>query len=81
MIVLHSLFFFFFFFTNINVALSLSISTGALYVRKYFKEEAKRNALEMVEDIRTEFIKILQDLEWMDASTRCVMRSLVNLIN
>ncbi|KAF4525127.1 hypothetical protein B566_EDAN005069 [Ephemera danica] len=49
---------------------SLSISTGALYVRKYFKEEAKKNALDMVEDIRAEFMKILKELEWMDDSTR-----------
>lgn len=52
------------------VAGSLSISTGALYVRKYFKEEAKKNAVEMVADIRAEFGKILQKVEWMDDDTR-----------
>ena len=41
-----------------------------MYVRKYFKDEAKRNALDMVEDIRAEFMDILRNLEWMDDSTR-----------
>lgn len=38
---------------------SLAISVGSMYVRKYFKEDAKKNALEMVDDIRQEFRKIL----------------------
>lgn len=49
---------------------SLPISVGALYVRKHFKEDAKRNALEMVSGIRTEFEKILAKVPWMDAITR-----------
>lgn len=49
---------------------SLSISVGALYVRKYFKEDSKRNALEMVNGIRKEFEKILNNVDWMDDETR-----------
>ncbi|XP_012252045.2 neprilysin-2 isoform X2 [Athalia rosae] len=49
---------------------SLSISTGALYVRKYFNENAKQNAVEMVADIRRQFTKILEKVEWMDETTR-----------
>ncbi|XP_015600086.1 neprilysin-2 isoform X3 [Cephus cinctus] len=49
---------------------SLSISVGALYVRKYFKEDAKKTAVEMVADIREEFTKILKKIEWMDEETR-----------
>lgn len=41
---------------------SFSISVGALYVRKYFKEDAKKNAVEMVSDIREEFMKILKQV-------------------
>ncbi|XP_015511770.2 neprilysin-2 isoform X1 [Neodiprion lecontei] len=52
------------------VAGSLASSTGALYVRKYFKEDAKKNAVEMVADIRQEFTKILEKVEWMDEKTR-----------
>lgn len=43
-----------------TVSGSLAISVGAMYVRKYFKEDAKKNALEMVADIREEFTKILK---------------------
>jgi len=39
---------------------SLAISVGSIYVRKYFKEDAKKTALEMVNDIRKEFTKILK---------------------
>jgi len=39
---------------------SLAISVGSIYVRKYFKEDAKKTALEMVNDIRAEFTKILK---------------------
>lgn len=49
---------------------SLSISVGAIYVRKYFKEDAKKNALEMVADIKEEFTKILKKVDWMDDETR-----------
>lgn len=41
-----------------------------MYVKKYFKEEAKQTALEMVHDIREEFNKILRSLDWMDDETR-----------
>lgn len=52
------------------VSSSLSISVGALYVRKYFNEDSKKEALEMVTGIREEFAKILQEVEWMDDVTR-----------
>lgn len=39
---------------------NLGLSVGALYVRKYFNEDAKKSAVEMVTDIRKEFRKILQ---------------------
>lgn len=49
---------------------SLSISVGAMYVRQYFNEDAKKNAIEMVADIRQEFTKILKKVDWMDAKTK-----------
>ncbi|XP_026670737.1 neprilysin-2 isoform X1 [Ceratina calcarata] len=53
-----------------TVSGSLAISVGAMYVRKYFKEDAKKNAVEMVADIREEFTKILKKVDWMDDETR-----------
>ncbi|XP_014207875.1 neprilysin-2-like [Copidosoma floridanum] len=48
----------------------LLISVGALYVRKYFNKDAKSTVVEMVSDIRNEFIKILHTIDWMDNKTR-----------
>ncbi|XP_059610149.1 neprilysin-2-like [Phlebotomus argentipes] len=49
---------------------SFSIALGALYVRKHFREDAKKTALEMVNGIRSEFQKILTTVPWMDDKTR-----------
>lgn len=49
---------------------SLPISVGALYVRKYFPEESRQSAIELVDNIRDEFINILHHVPWMDLETR-----------
>ena len=41
----------------------LPLSVGAMYVRKYFNEEAKKKAVEMVMDIRQQFYKILKQVK------------------
>lgn len=49
---------------------SLPISVGALYVRKYFSRESKEAAVELVNNIRSEFVDILHGLSWMDDQTK-----------
>lgn len=49
---------------------SLPISVGALYIRKYFREDSKRAALDMVNDIKSVFVDILKKVDWMDEVTR-----------
>ncbi|KAH9628009.1 hypothetical protein HF086_017984 [Spodoptera exigua] len=49
---------------------NMSIAVGALYIRKYFNENSKANALEMVNDIRQQFRKTLNEVDWMDEKTR-----------
>lgn len=49
---------------------SLSTGSGALYVRKYFKQNAKDAALQMVNSIKEEFERILKKVSWMDDTTR-----------
>lgn len=49
---------------------NLQIATSALYVRKYFNQESKDVALEMVNSIRKEFEGILGSITWMDEKTR-----------
>ncbi|CAL4164070.1 unnamed protein product, partial [Meganyctiphanes norvegica] len=48
----------------------LRIAIAAPYVRKYFKEDAKHAADEMVTYIQEEFDNILHNIEWMDDATR-----------
>lgn len=47
-----------------------NLATGALYIRRYFNEDSKRAALEMVSDIRRTFVKILREIDWMDRVTK-----------
>lgn len=49
---------------------SLPLSVGALYIRKYFHEDSRKAAMEMVKDIKVEFEKILNKVDWMDEVTR-----------
>lgn len=49
---------------------SLPIAVGALYVRRYFNEEARQAAIDVMEDIREAFIYILYKVPWMDEKTR-----------
>ncbi|KRT83251.1 Peptidase [Oryctes borbonicus] len=49
---------------------SLTIAADALYVRRYFKEDARKSAQELVHNIRTEFRETLKEVDWMDEDTR-----------
>lgn len=48
----------------------LSPSIGALYVRRYFNDQSKHHAIEIVENIRSSFIDILHKVKWMDEETK-----------
>jgi len=49
---------------------SLNIASAALYVRKYFNEEAKSKAVNLVKDLRAAFFDMLQNVDWMDEGTK-----------
>jgi len=49
---------------------SLANAVGSLYVNQFFKKEAKSAALEMVKQIRKQFMTILSELDWMDDATK-----------
>ncbi|XP_011707585.1 PREDICTED: membrane metallo-endopeptidase-like 1 [Wasmannia auropunctata] len=48
----------------------MSYSVKSMYVKKYFKEDTKKTVFEMVDNIRQEFIKILNKIKWMNETTR-----------
>ena len=52
------------------VTFSLANAMGSLYVRKFFQEDAKAAAVEMVNDIKETFFEILDTIDWMDEETR-----------
>ncbi|XP_050064129.1 neprilysin-2-like isoform X3 [Aphis gossypii] len=47
-----------------------SLVVGSLYVKRFFDENAKKNAIEMVNGIKEEMYKILSSNDWMDDETR-----------
>lgn len=47
----------------------MPILAGALYVRKYFDQDSKKHALEMVHYIKEAFAESLRELDWMDEKT------------
>lgn len=58
----------------------LSTAAGALYIRKFFRPEAKHTAAEMVEHIRREFKEVLKQNTWMDAKTKLAANNKVDAI-
>ncbi|XP_046984045.1 neprilysin-2-like isoform X1 [Schistocerca americana] len=52
------------------VATGMPLAVGSIYVRRFFDKEAKNAALEMVDDIRQEFLHMLQEVDWMDEGTK-----------
>ncbi|XP_076320218.1 neprilysin-2-like [Tachypleus tridentatus] len=49
---------------------NFGVALASLYVRNHFQEESKQSALEIVNYIHKEFIKMLDELQWMDEKTR-----------
>lgn len=58
----------------------LSTAVGAMYIRKYFRRDAKQTAERMVEQIRKEFKDILKTNEWMDDKTKLAANKKVDAI-
>lgn len=52
-----------------------------MFVRKYFKEESKKSALEMVNTIKKEFEDILKNIKWMGEKTREAALKKINTMN
>ena len=54
----------------IVVSNSLKIANGALHIRKYFQQDSKATAIEMVDNIKKEFEINLKNVAWMDKTTK-----------
>lgn len=49
---------------------TLGTALSAFYVKNHFNRQSKAAALEMVDYIRREFMRILEQVDWMDEETR-----------
>jgi putative endopeptidase len=54
---------------------------GQIYVKEYFKEDAKAKMLEMVNNLQTAFKKIIDSLDWMSDSTKIRAKEKVTAIS
>lgn len=55
---------------NIVSSGHFSVALSALYVRKHFNKDEKKLVKEMVNSIKSEFKKMLEENSWMDANTK-----------
>ena len=53
-------------------------AVGRLYVEKNFDESSKKAALEMIQNIQSEFKKILEEVTWMDEASKVPAREKAN---
>ncbi|XP_059061160.1 neprilysin-4-like [Achroia grisella] len=53
-----------------NVNANFGVALSYLYVKRHFDHDSRQKAIEMVEDVRDAFAAAVQQLEWMDTSTR-----------
>ncbi|XP_054714705.1 neprilysin-4-like isoform X2 [Uloborus diversus] len=49
---------------------NMGMAVGAMFVRKHFNEKSKETAEEMISDIKTAFLELLDEVDWMDPDTR-----------
>ncbi|KAF2879707.1 hypothetical protein ILUMI_26457 [Ignelater luminosus] len=48
----------------------LRFAVGGLYLRRYFNEDAKKAAKELVTNLKNTFIEMLRQVDWMDEDTK-----------
>jgi predicted metalloendopeptidase len=59
---------------------SLTNAVGGMYAKKHFQLDAKEKADEILDNVRTEFKKMLDELNWMDATTKAKAHTKVDQI-
>lgn len=48
----------------------MKVAVAAVYARKYFNEDAKKNVASIVTNLHTKFLQILEGVDWMDDATK-----------
>ncbi|KAK5645944.1 hypothetical protein RI129_004408 [Pyrocoelia pectoralis] len=63
-----------------TVSESLRLPLSALYVKKYFENNSKMKAKQIIHDVQEQFTKMLSDVDWLDKDTRKHALEKVSLI-
>ncbi|XP_075972536.1 endothelin-converting enzyme 1-like isoform X2 [Anticarsia gemmatalis] len=53
-----------------NVNSNFGVALSYLYVKRHFDQTSRQKAIEMIEDVRSAFADAVQELDWMDSTTR-----------
>ncbi|KAG8180916.1 hypothetical protein JTE90_020143 [Oedothorax gibbosus] len=53
---------------------NMGMAVGSLFVKRHFNEKSKETAEEMINDIKTAFLELLDEVDWMDSETRAAAR-------
>uniref|UniRef100_A0A182P2Z4 Uncharacterized protein n=1 Tax=Anopheles epiroticus TaxID=199890 RepID=A0A182P2Z4_9DIPT len=65
--------------TQVNANMGMAV--GAMFVRRYFDENSKRDTLTMTHELQEAFREILDRTGWIDASTRRLAEQKVNAMS
>ncbi|GFX17353.1 neprilysin-4 [Trichonephila clavipes] len=55
---------------TVYVNKNMGMAVGSLFVKRHFNEKSKETAEEMIKDIKTAFLELLDEVDWMDKETR-----------
>ncbi|GFS75640.1 neprilysin-1 [Nephila pilipes] len=55
---------------TVYVNKNMGMAVGSLFVKRHFNEKSKETAEEMIKDIKTAFLELLDEVDWMDGETR-----------
>ncbi|XP_055588179.1 neprilysin-4 [Uranotaenia lowii] len=61
-----------------QVNANMGMAVGAMFVRKYFDENSKRDTLAMTHELQQAFRDILNETDWLDVQTRRLAEMKVN---
>ncbi|XP_026326721.1 neprilysin-4-like isoform X2 [Hyposmocoma kahamanoa] len=53
-----------------NVNANFGVALSYLYVKRHFDQTSRKKAIEMIEDVREAFAAAVDQLDWMDTTTR-----------
>lgn len=60
---------------------NMGMSTGSLFVRKYFDETSKYDTIDLVHELQQSFREILNETEWIDEPTKRLAEMKVNAMS